>query len=70
VKTPIVYSMKSSDAEPTPDITSDGSLEAGSTANFDPESHDDETRTDAPASASDPNSLIEGNRVATAEDME
>jgi hypothetical protein len=61
---------KSSDATPEPDITADGSLEPGSTANGDPESHDAEERPEAAASPSDPDSLIEGNRVATAEDME
>jgi len=61
---------KPSDAEPTPDIDADGSLEPGSTANGDPESHDDEFRPEAAASPSDVNSLIEHNRVAGVHDME
>ena len=61
---------KPSDAYPEPDVESDGALVPGSTANGDPESHDEESRPRAAASPSDVDSLIEGNRVATAEDME
>jgi hypothetical protein len=61
---------KPSDATPSPDIESDGSLVPGSTANGDPESHDSEQRPDAAASASDVDSLIEHNKVAGIHDME
>ena len=61
---------KSSDAYPQPDVEPDGSLGPGSTANGDPESHDDEQRPDATASPSDVNSLIEHNKVAGIHDME
>lgn len=66
-----------SDAEPLRAVTDDGSLYAASNATGDPVDGDDEVesveqneRWIEREHTSNPNALIEGNRVATAEDME
>lgn len=60
--------------EPERAEAADGSLAASSTATGAPTSlgevHDVDELPDAEASVADPDSLIRGNRVATAEDME
>lgn len=61
----------SSDAPHQPELERDGSLVPGSTATGNPtslgETHLEE---DAPRSPANPDSLVEGGRVATASDME
>jgi hypothetical protein len=68
--------QRPSDAEPEPDVTPDGALSPGSTADGsgtndpgDREVPEDERPVQHP-DAADPDRLVEGNRVAGVHDME